>query len=103
MREFMYTHLGVSYEVMALIEEEESVELGSPEVDTLPPPPAKLVEQVNEHGQSTLARPISCSVAVNPYVVGRITKYRRRSLRSHQLPVAGFMQRVAAQNPMLAE
>jgi Domain of unknown function (DUF3883) len=59
MREFMYTHLGVSYEVMALIEEEESVELGSPEVDTLPPPPAKLVGQVNEHGQSTLAQVIA--------------------------------------------
>lgn len=59
MKEFMYTHLGVSYEVMALVEEEESVELGSPEVDTLPPPPAKLVGPVNEHGQPTLAQVIA--------------------------------------------
>ncbi len=52
----MYTHLGVSYEVMALVDEEESVELGSAGVDTLPPPPARLVGQVNEPGQPTLTQ-----------------------------------------------
>jgi len=58
MREFMYTHLGVSYEVMETVDQEESGQLDTADSESPPPPPVKLVGQASEYGQQTLAQAI---------------------------------------------
>jgi Domain of unknown function (DUF3883) len=56
MREFMYTHLGVSLEVLETTTEEAASIAADAEPVSPPPPPAKIVGRVEAQQQSTLAK-----------------------------------------------